>query len=286
MQKKEKKSETKPKTEHTVSLQKATSEVEKKDFDNSSPKKKSENSTAKILDKKSTKDYLKGIKDLYIPDFKPEQSSQTLHYTGFSLSYNNNTKIANWVGYELTADETVSKVKRVNKFVKDPNVMNSATNKDYLKSGYDRGHLAPAADMGWSEKSMFESFYYSNMTPQEPSFNRGIWKELEEKCRNWAQRDSAIIIVTGPIVSGEEKKLGNTGIVIPNYFVKAILYPFSEKPHSIGFVIKNEGSLKQLKEFSITIDSLETLTGFDFFQQLPDNIENQIESEYDLNYWF
>lgn len=231
-------------------------------------------------------DFLKGVDDLYVPVIHESIPSQIVNYSGFSVSYNNDNRVANWVGYELTREETVSVVKRVNKFVKDPNVLYSATNQDYLKSGYDRGHLAPAADMGWSDKSMHESFYFSNMTPQEPSFNRGVWKKLEDKCREWAVRDSAIIIVTGPIIKGNEKRIGKNNIVVPEYFYKVILSPFTESPNAIAFLIKNEGTLQTLPSFAISVDSLESLTGFNFFHKLPSEYEDEIESNVNIGYWF
>ena len=119
------------------------------------------------------------ITQLEIP--KTNAKDKVIHHAGYSLLYNEIHEQASWVAYELTKDETNKIYDRTNKFIVDRSVKTgSATDKDYESSGYDRGHLAPASDMGWSEITMAESFYYSNMSPQDPSFNRGIWKKLED----------------------------------------------------------------------------------------------------------
>ena len=101
-----------------------------------------------------------------------------------------------------------------------------ATNADYTRSGYDKGHMAPAADMKWSPQAMEESFYFSNMCPQHPQLNRRGWKNLEEKIRDWAIADSAIIIICGPIVAKQPKTIGKNKVVVPQQFFKVVLSPF------------------------------------------------------------
>ena len=179
-------------------------------------------------------------------------------------------------------------MKRTNKFVIDPTVAKgtSATNDDYARSGYDRGHMAPAADMTWDKDAMKESFYFSNMTPQAPSLNRGIWKNLEDKSREWARRDSAICIITGPIVRKNSEKIGKRNVVVPSHFFKVIFSPYSKNPQAIGFIFKNEGSLKTLSEFAVSVDSIEKVTGIDFLHILPDTMEDRVERSYNLKYWF
>ena len=113
---------------------------------------------------------------------KTLSGEQIIYHTGYTLSYNEKHEQANWVAYELTAQELAGTVKRKDSFKSDPMVKSeSASLADYRKSGYDRGHLIPAADMKWSTTAMSESFYMSNMSPQSPSFNRGIWKKLESQ---------------------------------------------------------------------------------------------------------
>ncbi|MFZ9657177.1 MAG: DNA/RNA non-specific endonuclease, partial [Crocinitomicaceae bacterium] len=142
-----------------------------------------------------------------------------LSHTAYSFSYNEEHEQANWVAYLLTKTHLGSGVERSDRFMEDPIVSTgTATNADYAKSGYDRGHLAPAADMSWSETVMQESFYYSNMSPQLPGFNRGIWKRLEEQVRTWAEFYDSIYVVTGPVLSPELPKIGPNQVSVPKYY--------------------------------------------------------------------
>ena len=194
---------------------------------------------------------------------------------------------ANWVAYELTVSETGGKFKRTNKFIEDPLVSTgSATSKDYKKSGYDQGHLAPAADMAWSEITMKESFYFSNMSPQEPSFNRGIWKKLEEYVRYWACDNETIYVVTGPVLTEGLPSIGPNKVSVPEYYYKVILDYTLPEIKGIGFIMPNAGSKESLKTYAVTIDSVEKVTGIDFFYRLPDDQEGIIESIFDAGAWF
>lgn len=148
-------------------------------------------------------------KELEIPVSLTRRQEQIIHHTGYTVSYNKDLKLPNWVSYELTRKETKGKEKRSNRFITDPQVRGLiATNTDYAHSGYDKGHMAPAADMKWSPQAMKESFYFSNMCPQHPQLNRRGWKNLEEKIRDWAIADSAIIIICGPIITRQPKTIG------------------------------------------------------------------------------
>lgn len=230
---------------------------------------------------------IRNVKNLEIPAPLKDRPEQIIQHTGFILSYNKQWKVANWVGYELTRSETRGEEKRTNKFVKDPLVKGaSATDADYKGSGYDRGHLAPAADMAWSNTAMKESFYFSNMTPQAPNLNRGIWKSLEDKTRKWADRDSAIIVICGPVMKDTRKTIGKNKVLVPAQFYKIILSPYGKTPKAIGFLFNNEGSLQTLDTFAVPIDSIESLTGIDFFHQLPDTLESRLEGSVQLNQWF
>lgn len=123
--------------------------------------------------------------------------SNILHYTGMTISFNPTLHIPNWVAYELTADEARGEEPRTNKFLVDNNVPGCASPDDYRNTGYDRGHMAPAADMKWSTEAMKESFYMTNIVPQANALNRGTWSKIEDKCRQRALNDSAIIIISG-----------------------------------------------------------------------------------------
>ena len=224
------------------------------------------------------------IPNLELP--KPKENEQIINHFAYTLSYNELFEQANWVAYELTDIETISHFERTNKFIVDDLVKTgSASNDDYKKSGYDRGHLAPAGDMGWSEQAMKESFYYSNMSPQNPSFNRGIWKKTEELTREWAVENKSLYIVTGPILKKDLPTIGPNKVSIPNYYFKAILDYSEPEIKAIAFLIPNKASKELLQNFTVNIDSLEHLTGYDFYYQLPDSIENRLEKNNIISNW-
>lgn len=216
---------------------------------------------------------------------KSNVREEIIEHTGYTVSHNSKWKIPNWVGYELTGKELAGTNPRNDCFAPDPMVRgNKAELSDYKNSGYDRGHMAPAADMKWSKKVMKESFYLSNICPQNQSLNRGDWNDLEEKVRSWARKDSAIIIVCGPIIPKRPKKIGNN-VAVPEAFFKVILSPFRKNPQAIGFIMPNKEGNNPLKYYAKTIDEVEKITGMDFFSILPDETENKIESSYNLKYW-
>jgi endonuclease G len=206
------------------------------------------------------------------------KSDLIICHSGYCLAYDENYKLAKWVAYELTFAETQGTYARNDKFKPDPLILkNSASLADYKKSGYDRGHLAPAADMKWSAEAMRESFYLSNMSPQDKSFNRGIWKKLEEQVRDWAIENTAVYITTGPILEKGLPTIGPNQIPIPKAFYKVILDYSQPDIKAIGFIIPNQGSSSPLSTFVLSIDSIEKQTHIDFFSKLPDEIENRIE---------
>jgi endonuclease G len=190
------------------------------------------------------------------------------------------------VAYELTKEETNKLYERTNKFMPDPLIKTgSAEDKDYQGYGYDRGHLAPASDMGYSSITMSESFYYSNMSPQVPSFNRGIWKKLESLVRTWAIENNNIYVVTGPILTKGLETIGPDKVSVPKYFYKVILDYSEPGIKGIGFILPNEGSKENLENFALSIDSVERATGIDFFNLLDNRQENEIEKTLCLSCW-
>ena len=215
-----------------------------------------------------------------------QDSIQVIKHLGYTLEYNEACEQAAWVAYSLTKQETSGIIERGDNFTIDPQVKTGSANKtDYLKSGFDRGHLAPAADMKWSEQAMDESFYFSNMSPQLPAFNRGVWKRLEEKMRDWAIIYDSILIVTGPILNSNLTKIGPNEVCVPTHYYKVILDFKKTQSKAIGFVIPNDGSKEDLRSFAIPIDSVEQITGLDFFFQLNDTFEFQLEKEVCLDCW-
>lgn len=209
----------------------------------------------------------------------------TVH-EGFSLLYNEKYEQASWVAYELTKEETTKLFDRTDKFSPDPEIKTgTADDNDYKASGYDRGHLAPAADMGWSELSVEESFYYSNMSPQLPAFNRGVWKRLEELVRDWAVENQAIYVVTGPVLTSGLKTIGANEVSVPEYYYKVILDYRQPEIKAIGFLLPNKSSSEPLSSFAVSVDSVEAFTGLDFFPLLPDKEESLLEEKVCESCW-
>ena len=215
-----------------------------------------------------------------------ENEKLIVHHSAYSLLYSEQHEQAIWIAYELTSEETNKKFDRSDKFIVDPAIKTgSATNADYTGSGYDRGHLAPAADMSWSSQTMQESFYYSNMSPQDQSFNRGIWKKLEELVRTWAVDNESLYVVTGPILSSGLSTIGPNNVSVPNYYYKVLLDYSQPDIKAIGFIIPNQGSKADLSSFAVSIDKVELLTGLNFFPNLPDKVESTLESSICISCW-
>ena len=225
------------------------------------------------------------IQDLELPA-NPDGLPITRH-TGFSLLYDEDHEQPVWVAYHLTQEELYGTDKRKDNFRSDPSIATeSAALSDYRSSGYDRGHLIPAADLSWSEEAMSDSFFLSNMSPQEPQFNRGIWSSLEATVRNFADTEGEVYVVTGPILTdGPYKTIGKNKVSIPNYYYKVILDYAQPDFKAIGFVLPNEGSSERLESFATTVKEVEQLTNLDFFHLLPDELENELESSFSVADW-
>ena len=211
---------------------------------------------------------------------------QIVEYEGFRVSFNPDNKTPNWVAWELLGSETDGQESRYNKFWQDTKVDGCPTTKDYSNSGYDRGHLCPAADQKWSKQAMIDCFSLANIAPQDHSLNSGAWSTLEKKERYWAERDSAIVIIAGPIYTEEDtKRIGEAGVRVPSAFFKVMIAPYLDHPRGIGFVYPNMTSPGNMRDYSMTIDEVEELTGIDFFYNLPDELETQIESTSSFKAW-
>lgn len=192
-------------------------------------------------------------------------------YKGFDLAYHEASEQATWVVYILTREEVeTGTVARTDNFRSDKSITTgSAALTDYRKSGYDRGHLAPAGDMKWDKEAMSQSFLMSNMSPQKPSFNRGIWKQLEEQVRDWAMEKDSLYIVTGPVLSNIETTIGENHVGVPEYYFKVIVDLSPPQYGMIAYLLPNDKSDKELIQYAISVDSLESFTGYDFFEQAP-----------------
>lgn len=218
---------------------------------------------------------------------KTKSDREIIKHTGLSLKFNSKHKLSDWVAYKLTKEELTGHQSRTNNFRPDPHVpLGTAVDSDYLGSGYDRGHLLPAADARWSKKAMSATFFYSNITPQNANFNRGIWLFLEMQVRHWTRLNEELFIVTGPVLKDTlQKKIGNNKISVPKRHYKVILDYRKPQIKAIGFIIPNQPTKKYIQDFACSVDQVEAETGIDFFYQLPDEEENKIESHFDLAAW-
>ena len=224
---------------------------------------------------------------VYSQDLKPlGLYNDIIFHNYYTLSYSEEHEQAEWVFYKLTSSELNSRVKRKNNFRQDPKVKTSSAQlNDYKGSGYDRGHLAPAADMKYNSNSMSESFYLTNISPQLPKFNQGVWRKIEKKFRDWSYKYGELLIVTGPVLNGENiGSIGSNKVTIPKWFYKVAIDP-NNYERNIAILIENTGSYESIKSFVVTVDYLEEFSGLDFFHKLPDDIEESIESTINFNLW-
>ena len=225
--------------------------------------------------------------ELAIPQFTKAIESQVVEHSGYTVSYNNKRRNPNWVAYELTAEEVDGDAPRKGEFIPDPLVEGrQANNNDYKRSGWSRGHHAPAGDMKWSEKSMEESFYLSNISAQNTNLNNGVWKSIEELARYNAKRYDKVLVVTGPAFETEKGMgaIGKNKVLIPDAFYKVLLV-YDDGYKGIGFYCDNVEGKRKLSSYVLSIDSIENITGIDFFHKLPDEIENRVEKEYNWSEW-
>lgn len=213
---------------------------------------------------------------------KPEIKQTDAYYEkeNYCLVYNEDFEQATWVYYEYTTGELYGKTPVKTRYRTDKSIITgSALSSDYTHSGYDRGHLVPLADLRKTEQHVYEASMMSNISPQVPSFNRGIWKHLETKVRHWVKEKGTLKIVTGGIVLNNPTYIGKKNkVAVPDYFFKAIL----SKESVIAFILPNEGSKNNIHDYVVTVDYIEEITGLNLFYGLPEEIESVI----DLTGWF
>lgn len=213
-----------------------------------------------------------------------------ISHTGFTLSYDREHNVPRWVAWQLTKAETEGTIPRAKDFLPDPSIeaRHRVTSDDYKNSGYDRGHMVPAADMHWSARAMTECFYMTNICPQSRNLNSGSWATLEKACRRWAKQEGAVYIVCGPIydTNRRAKRIGlQHKISVPNKFFKVVLSTRKGKEKAIGFIYNNRDGQQPMSQTACTVDRVEAITGLDFFADLDDRLEKRIEATADLKSW-
>jgi endonuclease G len=218
-------------------------------------------------------------------DFYPTSTTKAVYKrTAYAFSYSEKHEQSEWVAY-LLEDLDMGNANYSRPFFnEDPMVKtHSADWRNYKKSGYDKGHLCAAGDRKSSYSTYKETFYTSNITPQDHDFNSGIWNRLEEKTRYWAKKYNGIYVITGGVLTDDLKTIGRENVAVPNYFYKILLTKDGSK--MIGFLMPHKNSNKPLYEFVTSVDAIEKTTGIDFFPKLEDAIENKLEYNSDYKSW-
>ncbi len=227
-----------------------------------------------------------GLEVPLTPKGVPERILKRMCYTA---SFNRATNQPNWVAWRLTDVNLKDAVSRSKDFYADPDVPapHRVTPEDYKGSGYDRGHMAPSADMKFSARAMKECFYMTNICPQDHALNAGGWEKLENACRRWAGRHKAVYIVCGPVFRGGKRRtIGEEHTVpVPDAFFKCVCTQGRRGPQAIAFLFRNGGGRQNMNDAAVSVDAVEEMTGIDFFHKLPDNIEDKVEKSFDIRLW-
>lgn len=244
----------------------------------------SEHQTSPTIKQNVTHVSDENFKCLELPAYN--ENDIILRRTAYTTSYDKKNRIPKWVAWHLTSDHTSGEQRRLSNFIVDDEVPSPrAELVDYKGSGYDRGHMCPAGDNKWGFEPMKESFYLTNICPQDHNLNCGDWNELEIACRDWANKYGDIYIVAGPILyKGEHETIGPNKVTVPEAFFKVVLC-MSGTPKAIGFIYKNHPCNNPQSSYVNSIDQVERITGLDFFPNLPDDIEEKVESTANLSEW-
>ncbi|MCF7568937.1 DNA/RNA non-specific endonuclease [Sabulilitoribacter arenilitoris] len=213
-------------------------------------------------------------------------TNQVIHHNGYSLSYSEPHEQAEWVAYELKKSHLSNTNHKRPYFEIDNTVKTGAANwRNYRNSGYDRGHLCPAGDRRYNKSAHDETFLTSNISPQKHDFNSGIWNKLEQKVRYWASKYDGVFVITGGILTKNMKTIGDEAVSVPNQFYKILIDNNTGKTKMIAFLMPHKESNKPLYRFVVSVDTIEKLTGIDFFPELDDVIENKLEASSSYKGW-
>jgi endonuclease G len=221
----------------------------------------------------------------YLPS---STTNQIIEHQFYTLSYSELHEQAEWVAYELKKEYISSRNLKRPYFNQDAKVeTKSADWRNYKNSGYDKGHLVPAGDMKFSEDAFTDTFFTSNISPQLASFNNGVWNRLEQKVRYWAEKYDGIYVIAGGVLESELRTIGEEEVAVPNYFYKVLLDTDETTNHvkMIAFLVPHEGSNQPLYEFVVSVDELEQLTGIDFFPNISNQLETELERKSDYKSW-
>ena len=212
-----------------------------------------------------------------------ESTEDIVRHLGYTASYNHTTLIPNWVAWELTAEEISDAYDFQCSFSRDPEVdYPKASREDYSHTGWDKGHMAPRADMKWSAQALEESYYFTNICPQDHEMNGQAWRKIEELTRRLAKHYGSVYVVCGPVLgTGHYGTIGKAGVQVPDAFFKALAVSTTEGYRAVGFLVENSPQSFSPRSYAVTVDSVESVIGRNLFPSLPEEAENS----FDWNNW-
>jgi len=215
-----------------------------------------------------------------IPSY--EASEDIVTHIGYTACYNHTTLLSDWVAWELTADEVSEAYNFQCSFSRDPQVdFPKASREDYSQSGWDKGHMAPRADMKWSAQSLEESYYFTNICPQNHSMNSGAWRKIEELTRRLARHYGSVYVVCGPVMGeGRYGTIGKAHVQVPDAFYKALAVSTADGYQTVAFLMENNRQDGSPRSYAVTVDSVETVVGRNLFPLLPEEQEASIDWKY------
>ncbi|WP_299529481.1 DNA/RNA non-specific endonuclease [Ulvibacterium sp.] len=223
------------------------------------------------------------IPSIYLPS---STTGVLVDHNHFLLSYNEPFEQAEWVAYILKKEHLTQDDRKRPYFIEDPKIKTkSADWRNYRGSGYDRGHLCPAGDRRFSEQAYNETFYTSNISPQDRDFNAGIWNRLEMQVRQWSKRYGEVFVATGGVLEDGLMEIGEEDVDVPKAYYKIVARSDAENLKVIAFLMSAEETNAPLEKFVVSIDEIEQRTQIDFFQHLEDNKEERLEKEVKLKDW-
>lgn len=225
------------------------------------------------------------------PQLPGTMTGTIYNHKKYSCFYNDELVGSYWVSYILTADMVKSQnIDRSGEtFIADPLLDEHphAVNSDYTKSGYDRGHLCPNGDMNYNKEFMDETYFLSNVLPQIPNFNRGIWEKLEEKVRDWAVQNDSIYVIVGALFNQNPKRIGKDKVAVPSKFYK-VVFDITKKGgyKMIAFLFDNkEYNNNNYYQNALSISDLEQITGIKFFPNYSDSQIATLKSTLRIQEW-
>lgn len=208
----------------------------------------------------------------FISDDKEHDIHVLYSRNDYEMLYCEKYEQAVYVKYTINKEDVYGSFKRKNNFREDKEIKEgSASLLDYRKSGYDRGHLKPAAVSKGSKLDMDQSFLMSNMSPQLPVFNRQDWKNIEADVRKLLKTQDSIMVYTGPVLNDLDSFIGANRVGVPKYYYKAILLGDSSK--AFAYLVPHKRLSKPYSMYIVSIDSLESVIGVDLYEGLPSELE-------------